>query len=91
MAISSRSVRDERPTHRGEVWRDWQVDRSQPNARLMIAVREEDGLPLFLEPSPRPTPWWPAALGSGKSVRSPEHPPRCCGYQPAGPGADPLD
>jgi S-DNA-T family DNA segregation ATPase FtsK/SpoIIIE len=52
----------------GEVWRDWTVDRSQPNARLLIAIKEEDGSPLFLEPEPAPHTLVAGSTGSGKSV-----------------------
>jgi S-DNA-T family DNA segregation ATPase FtsK/SpoIIIE len=37
-----------------EVWRHWRVPAGQANSKLLIAVKEEDGGPLFLEPEPAP-------------------------------------
>jgi S-DNA-T family DNA segregation ATPase FtsK/SpoIIIE len=52
----------------GDVWRGWEVDPSQPNTKLLIALREEDGEPLFLEPEPAPHTLVAGSTGSGKSV-----------------------
>jgi S-DNA-T family DNA segregation ATPase FtsK/SpoIIIE len=52
----------------GDVWRNWKVDRTQPNAKLLIALREEDGQPLYLEPEPAPHTLVAGSTGSGKSV-----------------------
>ena len=51
-----------------DVWQHWPMDRSGANTRLLIAVREEDGAPLFLEPSPAPHSLVAGSTGSGKSV-----------------------
>ncbi|TIL65606.1 FtsK/SpoIIIE domain-containing protein [Mesorhizobium sp.] len=67
VAISIRRPKRETLTL-GEVWRDWKVDRIQPNARLLIAVKEDDGGPLFLEPEPAPHTLVAGSTGSGKSV-----------------------
>lgn len=51
-----------------EVWKEWQVPSGQANNRLLIAVKEEDGAPLFLEPEPAPHSLVAGSTGSGKSV-----------------------
>lgn len=51
-----------------EVWKDWIVPPAQANNRLLIAVKEEDGAPLFLEPEPAPHSLVAGSTGSGKSV-----------------------
>lgn len=51
-----------------EVWRHWQFTRGEANSRLLIAVKEEDGTPLFLEPEPAPHSLVAGSTGSGKSV-----------------------
>ncbi|WGM45841.1 hypothetical protein KOAAANKH_00705 [Brevundimonas sp. NIBR10] len=52
----------------GEVWRDWVTDPAVPNTRLLIAIKEDDGQPLFLEPEPAPHTLVAGSTGSGKSV-----------------------
>ncbi len=49
-------------------WRDWRPTEGAANSRLMIAVREDDGAPLFLEPQPAPHTLVAGSTGSGKSV-----------------------
>lgn len=49
------------------VWKDWRPD-DAPNARLLIAIKEEDGSPLFLEPEPAPHTLVAGSTGSGKSI-----------------------
>lgn len=51
-----------------EVWRHWDVPKGQSNNKLLIAVKEEDGSPLFLEPEPAPHTLVAGSTGSGKSV-----------------------
>ncbi|MBY5504095.1 hypothetical protein HFO81_00900 [Rhizobium leguminosarum] len=51
-----------------EVWTKWDLGGTHPNSRLLIAVKEDDGLPLFLEPSPAPHTLVAGSTGSGKSV-----------------------
>ena len=51
-----------------EVWKDWQAPSGQANNRLLIAVKEEDGAPMFLEPEPAPHTLVAGSTGSGKSV-----------------------
>lgn len=51
-----------------EVWKDWTVQAGEPNSKLLIAVKEDDGLPLFLEPEPAPHTLVAGSTGSGKSV-----------------------
>jgi S-DNA-T family DNA segregation ATPase FtsK/SpoIIIE len=51
-----------------EVWKDWQTDPNEPNTRLLIGIKEEDGGPLFLEPEPAPHTLVAGSTGSGKSV-----------------------
>lgn len=51
-----------------EVWKDWRGGGDIANARLLIAVKEDDGLPLFLEPEPAPHTLVAGSTGSGKSV-----------------------
>lgn len=52
-----------------EVWDAWkQAPGDAANASLLIAVRENDGSPLFLEPEPAPHTLVAGSTGSGKSV-----------------------
>jgi len=51
-----------------EVWKDWRGSGDIANARLLIAVQEDDGQPLFLEPEPAPHTLVAGSTGSGKSV-----------------------
>lgn len=51
-----------------EVWRHWRFTPGKANSRLLIAVKEEDGAPLFLEPEPAPHSLVAGSTGSGKSV-----------------------
>ena len=51
-----------------EVWKDWRGGGDVANARLLIAIKEDDGLPLFLEPEPAPHTLVAGSTGSGKSV-----------------------
>lgn len=51
-----------------EVWKDWWSPPDQANNRLLIAVKEEDGAALFLEPEPAPHTLVAGSTGSGKSV-----------------------
>lgn len=51
-----------------EVWAKWDVGRSHPNSQILIAVKEDDGMPLFLEPTPAPHSLVAGSTGSGKSV-----------------------
>lgn len=50
------------------VWRDWIFEPGKPNSRLLVAVREDDGAQLFLEPTPAPHTLVAGSTGSGKSV-----------------------
>ncbi|HEX5184967.1 MAG TPA: FtsK/SpoIIIE domain-containing protein [Allosphingosinicella sp.] len=50
------------------VWKDWHVPPGEPNSKLLIGVKEEDGSPLFLEPVPAPHTLVAGSTGSGKSV-----------------------
>ncbi len=50
------------------VWRDWKVEKGAPNSRLLVAIREDDGAPLYLEPTPAPHTLVAGSTGSGKSV-----------------------
>jgi len=50
------------------VWRDWRTEQGMPNSRLLVAVREDDGAPMYLEPSPAPHTLVAGSTGSGKSV-----------------------
>lgn len=51
-----------------QVWRSWLPERATSNERILIAVREDDGQPLYLEPKPSPHTLVAGATGSGKSV-----------------------
>ncbi|PKU22911.1 FtsK/SpoIIIE domain-containing protein [Telmatospirillum siberiense] len=51
-----------------EVWLNWPVPSGEANHKLLIAVKEENGLPLFLEPEPAPHTLVAGSTGSGKSV-----------------------
>ncbi len=51
-----------------DVWQSWQIAHSVANTRLLIAVREEDGEPLYLEPNLAPHTLVAGSTGSGKSV-----------------------
>ncbi|MGO7532760.1 FtsK/SpoIIIE domain-containing protein [Rhizobium leguminosarum] len=51
-----------------EVWTQWDMGGAHPNSRLLIAVKEDDGMPLFLEPDPAPHSLVAGSTGSGKSV-----------------------
>lgn len=51
-----------------EVWRDWSAPGAAFNSKLLIAVKEEDGSPLYLEPEPAPHTLVAGSTGSGKSV-----------------------
>ncbi|MDW6023923.1 FtsK/SpoIIIE domain-containing protein [Mesorhizobium sp. BAC0120] len=53
------------------VWKDWaqlRADPSSGNNRLLIALLEDDGTPLFLVPQPAPHTLVAGSTGSGKSV-----------------------
>lgn len=52
----------------GEVWQNWERPTGEANNRLLIAVKEEDGSPLYLEPEPAPHSLVAGSTGSGKSV-----------------------
>ncbi|WP_210214887.1 FtsK/SpoIIIE domain-containing protein, partial [Mesorhizobium sp. M1A.F.Ca.ET.072.01.1.1] len=51
-----------------EVWAGWETRNDAANARLLIAVKEDDGSPLFLEPQPAPHTLVAGSTGSGKSI-----------------------
>ncbi|OBQ86435.1 FtsK/SpoIIIE domain-containing protein [Mesorhizobium sp. WSM3873] len=51
-----------------EVWAGWETHKGAANARLLIAVKEDDGSPLFLEPEPAPHTLVAGSTGSGKSI-----------------------
>jgi S-DNA-T family DNA segregation ATPase FtsK/SpoIIIE len=51
-----------------EVWTDWEPQGDAANARLLIAVKEDDGAPLFLETEPAPHTLVAGSTGSGKSI-----------------------
>jgi S-DNA-T family DNA segregation ATPase FtsK/SpoIIIE len=51
-----------------EVWAGWEMNHGAANARLLIAVKEDDGSPLFLEPEPAPHTLVAGSTGSGKSI-----------------------
>ncbi|TCP78875.1 S-DNA-T family DNA segregation ATPase FtsK/SpoIIIE [Rhizobium sp. PP-CC-2G-626] len=51
-----------------EVWKDWRGQGETANTRLLIAVKEDDGQPLYLEPEPAPHTLVAGSTGSGKSV-----------------------
>ena len=51
-----------------EVWCGWEPSVNVANARLLIAVKEDDGSPLFLEPEPAPHTLVAGSTGSGKSI-----------------------
>jgi len=53
-----------------DIWRYWCPDSTQGNQELLIAVREDDGHPLFLAPATQHAPHTLIAgsTGSGKSV-----------------------
>jgi len=51
-----------------EVWEKWATANETANARLLIAVKEDDGSPLFLEPDPAPHTLVAGSTGSGKSI-----------------------
>lgn len=51
-----------------EVWANWEASGDTANARLLIAVKEDDGSPLFLEPEPAPHTLVAGSTGSGKSI-----------------------
>lgn len=51
-----------------EVWADWNPLRGAANARLLIAIKEDDGRPLFLETEPAPHTLVAGSTGSGKSI-----------------------
>lgn len=50
------------------VWRTWTPSADGANTRLLIAIREDDGEPLYLEPEPAPHTLVAGSTGSGKSV-----------------------
>ena len=50
------------------VWQDWEGRSDGANARLLIAVKEDDGSPMFLEPEPAPHTLVAGSTGSGKSI-----------------------
>jgi len=50
------------------VWRKWRRSPGEANSRLLIAVKEDDGEPLFLSPDPAPHSLIAGSTGSGKSV-----------------------
>jgi DNA segregation ATPase FtsK/SpoIIIE, S-DNA-T family len=50
------------------VWQSWPTLGSDANNQLLIAVREEDGEPLYLEPNIAPHSLVAGSTGSGKSV-----------------------
>lgn len=51
-----------------EVWRNWNPEVKRGNSNLLIALKESDGLPLFLSPTPNPHTLVAGFTGSGKSV-----------------------
>ena len=51
-----------------EVWKNWTPIPGVANSRLLIAVKEDDGSPLFLEPEPAPHTLVAGSTGSGKSI-----------------------
>jgi S-DNA-T family DNA segregation ATPase FtsK/SpoIIIE len=51
-----------------QVWRGWRPTPDGQNARLLIALKEDDAQPLFLEPEPAPHTLVAGSTGSGKSV-----------------------
>lgn len=51
-----------------EVWMGWETSDDAANARLLIAIKEDDGSPLFLEPEPAPHTLVAGSTGSGKSI-----------------------
>lgn len=51
-----------------QVWADWMPSGASANARLLIAVKEDNGSPLFLEPEPAPHTLVAGSTGSGKSI-----------------------
>ncbi|TPM23828.1 FtsK/SpoIIIE domain-containing protein [Mesorhizobium sp. B2-3-6] len=51
-----------------EVWAGWKTQPEGANAKLLIAVKEDDGTPLFLEPEPAPHTLVAGSTGSGKSI-----------------------
>lgn len=51
-----------------EVWKGWTPETNEANTRLLIAVKEDDGTPLFLEPEPAPHTLVAGSTGSGKSI-----------------------
>lgn len=51
-----------------EVWAGWKTNTDAANAKLLIAVKEDDGNPLFLEPEPAPHTLVAGSTGSGKSI-----------------------
>jgi S-DNA-T family DNA segregation ATPase FtsK/SpoIIIE len=54
-----------------EIWKDWdqlQADPQAGNNRLLIALLEDDGRPLYLTPQPTPHTLVAGSTGSGKSV-----------------------
>ena len=51
-----------------EVWVDWTPSGEAANARLLIAVKEDDATPMFLEPEPAPHTLVAGSTGSGKSI-----------------------
>ncbi len=54
-----------------QVWKDWDLLQDvggTANSRLLIAVLEDDGQPLYLEPQPAPHTLVAGSTGSGKSV-----------------------
>lgn len=50
------------------VWKEWEGRSDTANARLLIAVKEDDGSPMFLEPEPAPHTLVAGSTGSGKSI-----------------------
>ena len=52
-----------------KVWKQWNIDQSTFNSRLLIGIKEEDGSPLFFSPQENaPHTLIAGGTGSGKSV-----------------------
>lgn len=68
--VSISIARDKREAlHLSKVWKQWDIDRSSFNSRLLIGIKEEDGSPLFFSPQENaPHTLIAGGTGSGKSV-----------------------
>ena len=54
--------------HLPDVWANWHWQAGTANSKLLIAIKEDDGSPLFLEPEPAPHTLVAGSTGSGKSI-----------------------